>query len=181
MEINFDDMSFAELWNFRIQYQVSIPGLGDLLTADALRIREREKVLGGPLPESELVTAPAGKSSFTVMSKEFAEEFRVVLKDAYLTPKSRQGFEALRQDIVKMPFQSLVEFNSYRNLVGGEQLTALYEPEIDRRQLGVPMTEYIQRGGMSMGFTSTYVDELRNAMLAAVDQKEKDFINERSN
>ena len=176
MEPDFDSMSMAELWNYKNQHQVSIPSLGDLYTAESIRM----DAAGKAWPKDDLHQLPAGRSSFTLVTGQFVTDFREALKALVLDPKSRQVFEALRQRIVAMPFQELVNFNHFRNLVGEQSLQELFDREDARVPMGPGRTETIQRNGCTMAFTPAYVNDLREAMVDAVDQKEKDFINERS-
>jgi hypothetical protein len=134
--------------------------------------------LKGPLPPAEFIVVPVGRFSTTIVTNEFAEDFRAALMAEVADPKSRQGFEQLRQRVLLMSFAELVGFNRYRNLVGDSALEPLYEREISRAHSGIPQTESYQQGGVTLSFTEQFVKELREAVIVAVDQKEKDFVNE---
>lgn len=169
--IDFDSMTLAELFEFRNNNQIQIPTLSGLITADTLRQRD------GNIPEDQLVQVPVGRSSFTTYTKEFETEFRTALKGVYQSPISRQTFEALRQRLLKMSLQELTEWNALQNLLSKEDLDVLFAAEDGR--LG-PKTETITRNGCSMSFTEQHTIGFRASLIAALDQKEKDFVNERS-
>jgi hypothetical protein len=169
--IDFDSMSLAELWEFRNVNLIQVPMLAALITADTLRQRE------GNIPEDQLIKVPVGRSSFTTYTKEFETQFRDALKDLFKSPLSRQTFENLRQRILKMSLQELVEWNALQNLLSKEDLDVLFAAEDDRTG---PKTESLTRNGCSMSFTEQHTLGFRAALMAALDQKEKDFVNERS-
>lgn len=173
-EVNFDSMSLPELFKFQAEHNLTIPTLSELLTVDVLHQRANQ------IPVEEMVAVPTGRSSFTTYSKEFEVEFRDAVKSVYLQPESRQAFEALRQRIVKMSFAELIEFNRYRNLVKSTTRDHLYDLESHRAFNGTPQTESYQQGGVTLAFTEQFVSDFREAAIAAVDQKEKDFVNEHS-
>lgn len=175
--INFDTMTFQELWDYRIEHKISVSGLAALLNADVLRIREREKELKGPMPADELHFIPVGRSSTSVVTKAFGEEFRAALKAEVLNSQLGETFKHLRERVLKMSLQELVEWNALQNLLSKEDLDVLFAAEDGR--LG-PKTETITRNGCSMSFTEQHTIGFRASLIAALDQKEKDFVNERS-
>lgn len=174
-KIDFDSMSLVELWEYRNVNLIQLPMLAALITSDVVRQKQ------GNIPEDELIKVPTGRSSFTTYTKEFETQFRDAIKGFCQFPDSRQTFEALRKRILVMSFQELVEWNGLQNLLSTEARDALYERENVRVLNNIPQTECIRRGHIvAVNWSKEHVADLRATLISAIDQKEKDFANERS-
>lgn len=170
MTPNFDTMDLPTMLQFKRDHQVDVPMIGDLMTIDVQRQGRRKSKL-----ELGLIRVPTGRESYTTYTTKFSMQLRELLQACYLEPKGDKQWELWREMVSQLTFQELVEFNGKRNLVGAEALDALYETE---RVRGVPLhecTEHLKREGFTQAFTPDYVKDLREAVLAAIIQKEKDF------
>lgn len=176
-DVDFEAMGINDMLQFRSDHDISIPMLGDLMTLDAQRLSRRK--MKNLAYQYGVIQVPSGRHSFTIYTMQFESVLRRLVEEFYKDRKSTEAWEFYRSIVNDLTFQELVEFNSTRNFVDAAAIYALYEVEKKR---GVPLhecTEHLRREGFTQAFTPYYVKDLRDAVIASINQKEKDFTNER--